>query len=63
MLCLSQVTTLHIWGIDYTAIEDFTNGSHPDAQKDEEKKRVPGPRGEQSDLGETMTFSQGAQAV
>lgn len=33
MLCLSQLTPLHIWGIDYTAIEDYTNASHPDAQK------------------------------
>lgn len=32
-------------------------------KKDEEKKRVLEPRGERSDLGETMTFSQGAQAV
>lgn len=32
-------------------------------KKNEEKKRVLEPRGEQSDLGETMTFSQGAQAV
>lgn len=33
MLCLSQLTPLYIWGIDYTAIEDYTNASHPDAQK------------------------------
>ena len=32
-------------------------------KKDEEKKRVSGPRGEQSALEGTMTLSQGTQAV
>lgn len=62
MLCLSQLIPLHLEVIGYTAIEDYTNWSHPDAQKDEEKTRVAGRRGEKSALGATMTFSQGARA-